>query len=1405
MTLLGPSPFLPAKRSQLLGSLQKLLPNAQLKSVDALYLHFVQPVADKALSSASAEERTTLDYILQYGDDFSLSETKEEILKAVEKANESGSTGQATVLFVAPRAGNISPWSSKATDIARMCNLGSLVARLERGLAFVVTTVAGSTGLAQGDVGIIANELHDRMTQSLSLEPPTAASLFVQSAPAPLKTIDLLQGAQPSQVDRQIARQRLENANKTDGLALAQDEIDYLVDAFVASSASLGRNPTDVELFMFAQVNSEHCRHKIFNADWVINGDKMPNTLFGMIRNTHKLAPQHTISAYSDNAAVLEGYDAERFAAAPAGSEEDTMVVYAGKREPMPLLVKVETHNHPTAVSPYPGAATGSGGEIRDEGAVGRGSKPKAGLVGFMTSNLNLPQSASASAATTPWKWEEDFGKPGHVASALEIMRDAPLGGANFNNEFGRPGLGGFWRTLCERVPTGDNGAEEVRGYHKPIMLAGGLGNVRPQYALKSKITPGAAIIVLGGPGMLIGLGGGAASSLATSGGSERADLDFASVQRENPEMQRRAQQVIDMCCALPENPIQSIHDVGAGGLSNALPELVHDAGLGATFELRDVLVDAPGMSPMEIWCNESQERYVLAVAPEKVALFESIAQRERCPFSVVGHAMEEQRLLVTDRLLGSTPIDLPMSTLFGKAPKIGRQATSLKQALKAFDNTLVSYLPELQDEGMRLKEAADRVLHLPSVGSKAFLITIGDRSVTGLIARDQMVGPWQVPVADVAVTRTSYGFEDTLTGEAMASGERTPLALINAAASARMAVAESLMNLAAASIEGLSRVKLSANWMCAASHGDEGAKLYEAVQAVGLDLCPKLGLAIPVGKDSMSMKMAWEGKEVTAPLSLVVTAFAPVNRIDRTWTPQLRTDTGDDTVLLFVDLAKGKQRLGGSALAQVFRQLGAEAPNVEDAALLAAFFRACMTLKALRVQNRADKEDSLVLAYHDRSDGGLFATITEMCFSGHIGATINLDAVAPAGADVNAALFNEELGAVLQVRAGDVKAVSTVFISEGIPAEALRIIGTVPTDAQDQNIAFARPGSAPLFRSSRAEMQKAWAETSFRVQELRDNPEAAQSEYSLITDEPRGALALSYDLKYLPGADVLGGLAPSPERPLLSRPKVAILRDQGVNGHIEMAWAFSQAGFCAVDVHTSDLISGRVSLKDFRGLAACGGFSFGDVLGAGSGWAKSLLLNPRAKAELTDFFGNRKDTFGLGVCNGCQMFSQLGHAGLIPGAERWPSFKPNASARYEGRVCMVEVSEKAVASSVFMREMAGSRLPAIVAHGEGRASFASEGDLQHCESNGLAILRYVEDGAPTGRGTTRYPINPNGSPHGITAVQTPDGRFLAMMPHPERGVTREAMSWRPEVESKSWRGRGPWFRMFESARVWVG
>ncbi|EPQ29374.1 uncharacterized protein PFL1_03129 [Pseudozyma flocculosa PF-1] len=1407
LNFVGSSLFQPSKRAQLLEAAKAKV--AKLESLDALFTHHVNPTtaeAEAALADAASTQRKVLDTLLTYGDDFDLPETRQRVQQALQGGGSAGASGDATVLFVLPRPGSISPWSSKATEIAKMCTLHEHVSRIERGAAFVLRS---SSPLSPAEVQSIQDLFHDRMTQFISAVPPTGEALFHKASPGELKQVDLL--GQDGTSDRQVAKQRLVDANDKLGLALANDEIDYLVDAFVAGKdqgeGALRRNPTDVELFMFAQVNSEHCRHKIFNADWTIDGKPMPNTLFGMIRNTHKLHPQHTISAYSDNAAVIEGYEATRFAPSPrtlgrgagpgAGSDgKAALQVYDGTTEPMPFLAKVETHNHPTAVSPYPGAATGSGGEIRDEGAVGRGSKPKAGLVGFMTSNLLLEGEGRQP-------WEEDYGKPSHVSSAFDIMTDAPLGSAAFNNEFGRPGLGGFWRTWCERVPVeGAEGANEVRGYHKPIMLAGGLGNVRPKNALKSRITPGAAIIVLGGPGMLIGLGGGAASSMA-SGSSSRADLDFASVQRENPEMQRRCQQVIDACTALNDaaesiegvvgqgNPIQSIHDVGAGGLSNALPELVHDAGLGARFEIRDVLVDDPSMSPMEIWCNESQERYVLAVSAEDLPRFEAIAKRERCPYSVVGRATVEEKLVVTDRLLGGNPIDLPMPILFGKPPKIARQAQSKQPPRRPFDTTLATYLPEIKDEPPKLlAEALNRVLHLPTVASKSFLITIGDRSITGLVVRDQMVGPYQVPVADVAVTRTSYGFDESLTGEAMASGERTPLALISAAASARMAVAEALTNLAAASVEKLERIKLSANWMCAASHSDEGARLYEAVQAVGLDLCPKLGLAIPVGKDSMSMKMAWEGerdgdkREVTAPMSLTVTAFAPVDDISHTWTPQLRTDVGAETVLLFVDLAGGKQRMGGSALAQVFRELGHEAPDVEDAAVLRAFFEACATLKQLRVQKR--DEGGLVLAYHDRSDGGLVTTVLEMCFAGHVGAEIFLDAIDPAVRDPVASLFNEELGAVFQVKASDVKAVSTVFTAAGVPSSALHVVGRVTPGSQTISVVSR---SQPLLSASRAELQRAWAETSFRMQALRDNPELAKTEYSLITDEQEGAAALRYDLTYSPAEDVLGPLATAP---LEGRPKVAILREQGVNGQIEMAWAFTRAGFCAVDVHMSDLVSGQVSLSSFVGLAACGGFSFGDVLGAASGWANSILLNPTVRGEFEAFF-QRADTFALGVCNGCQLLSQLARAGLIPGTESWPLFKTNESGRFEGRLSTVEITAEA-STNIFLRDMAGSVLPAIIAHGEGRASFRSDSDLAACRQQGMVAMRYVDQ---------RYPLNPNGSPDGVTALSALGGRVLSLMPHPERGVALSSMSWAPP-SSGTWKGKGPWFRMFENARRWV-
>ncbi|KAK4689847.1 phosphoribosylformylglycinamidine synthase, partial [Tremellales sp. Uapishka_1] len=1340
LVLPGSSAVTPTRRATLLKILQAHLP--ELISLDAVHLHLVNPTTPESeaiLSKDDSPERGVLNALLAYGDDEKLDDTKSFIASGF--ADDGGNT---LAIYILPRPGTISPWSSKATDIAKICRLGEHVVRLERGTLYLLQS---SKPISLPAIRHELHHIHDRMTQLVNLALPSSASVFppVPPNPAPLITIPIIGAADPVAV--------LGEANVRLGLALSEAEIPYLVESFVAA----GRNPTDTELFMFAQVNSEHCRHKIFNAKWTIDGEERENSLFGMIRNTENhVKSAGTISAYSDNAAVLEGYTAPRFAVGSNGQS------YASNEEPMPILIKVETHNHPTAVSPFPGAATGSGGEIRDEGAVGRGSRPKAGLAGYTVSDLLIPEFEQP--------WESDIGKPSHIASALDIMLEAPLGAAAFNNEFGRPALGGYFRTFLMSVPSA-SGEEEFRGYHKPIMIAGGLGNVRPKFALKDKITPGAKVIVLGGPGMLIGLGGGAASSMAS--GASSADLDFASVQRENPEMERRCQQVIDACINRGDgagNPIQSIHDVGAGGLSNALPELVHDSDLGAVFEIRDVLIDDPGMSPMEIWCNESQERYVLAVGPENLAVFEEIARRERCPFSVVGTATSEERLVVTDRVLGEKPIDIAMSVLFGKPPRMTREATTISPKRDAFDSSLFTYLPTYVGAPTTslLAETVNRVLRLPAVGSKSFLITIGDRSVSGLVARDQMVGPWQVPVADVAVTRSSYGF-DVVVGEAMAMGERTPLALLNAGASARMAVAESLTNLAAASIEDISKVKLSANWMSAASHEGEGAKLYEAVQAIGMDLCPALGVGIPVGKDSMSMSMRWAGerggkKQVTAPLSLIVTAFAPVNNVEKTWTPTLRTDVGE-TVLVFVDLARGRQRLGGSALAQVFKQLGAEAPDVEDASDVKAFFTAVQSLKASNV----------VLAYHDRSDGGLFTTVAEMAFAGRTGVEVSLDAISSNG-DCIASLFNEELGAVIQVQSKNLPSLTDAFVRASFPTRYLHVIGKV-LPRSDQSVTLIHRSEA-IYSSTRGALQQTWAETSYRLQSMRDDPLGAKEEFDAILDDADEGLV--YDVK----APIL----PDVEK-VESPPKVAILREQGVNGHVEMAWSFSEAGFEAVDVHMSDIISGRLSLADFAGLAACGGFSYGDVLGAGNGWAKSVLLNELARKEFITFF-ERQDTFALGICNGCQFFTQLKE--IIPGAEDWPLFKTNRSERFEGRVSTVRIGET---SSIFFKDMQDSCLPIAVAHGEGRASFVETGN------QGAAIVpaRYVDSHKKT---TQTYPLNPNGSPEGISAVSTANGRVLAMMPHPERVITQEANSWYPDAlaEEQGWKGKGPWFRLFQNA-----
>ncbi|CAI7574836.1 unnamed protein product [Penicillium pancosmium] len=1279
------------------------------------YVHTSQPLDNS--------QRAVLEQLLRYGDINDVPPTF------------TSDDGKFDTFYIFPRTGTISPWSSQATGISHVCGLRNSVKRIERGMK-VSCLRNGPEDYKTGYMDL----LHDRMTQIISQDEPELQLMFSEHAPQPLKTISLQGGTKsPKEI--------LQEANKELGLALDESEIEYLAEAYGPNGA-IARDPTDVELFMFAQVNSEHCRHKQFNASWVIDGKPMPNSLFAMIRNTHKKHPEHTVSAYSDNAAVLEG------------------------------------------------AATGAGGEIRDEGAVGRGSRPKAGLSGFCVSDLLIPGNEQP--------WELDVGRPNHIASSLDIMLEAPIGSAAFNNEFGRPCTSGYFRTLLTEIDVG-NGEKEIRGYHKPIMIAGGVGTVRPQHALKNPdvVKPGSFLVVLGGPAMLIGLGGGAASSIASGEGS--ADLDFASVQRGNAEVQRRAQEVINACVAMGNNnPIKFIHDVGAGGLSNALPELIHDSGLGAKFELREVDSADRSMSPMQIWCCEAQERYVLAVGEDSMNKFTAIAHRERCGFSVVGRgggtSEEEKRLILLDRESTEypAPIDLPLSVLFGKPPRMTRTVDSRKLTLPAVDSSLTKYLPSLTSKTELVGEAVNRVLSLPAVGSKSFLITIGDRTVGGLTARDQMVGPWQTPVSDVSVTATSL-LQGVKTGEAMSMGEKPTLALISSGASARMAVAESLMNIAASDlVDRLSQVKLSANWMSASSHPGEGAAIYEAVEAIGLDMCPKLGISIPVGKDSMSMKMKWkdeaskEAKEVTAPMSLVITSFAPVGDYRKTWTPALRSfeDVGE-TVLMFVDLAFGRKALGGSALAQVFGEVGSECPDVRDLDIFRDFFDATQQLQ----------ESGIVLAYHDRSDGGLLTTLAEMMFAGRCGVEIMTDNICSSfnTPDVVEALFNEELGAVFQVRKEHEIQFRSCFATCGPPAGLIHKIGRV-SEQPKQNLTIYHKASL-IFRETRAKLQQTWSKTSYSLQKIRDNPECADQEFENILDDKNPGLSWnpSFDPKDR-GLPIMTSL--SQYSPFTNKPRVAILREQGVNSQAEMAFAFNTAGFSAVDVHMTDIISGRVSLASFAGLAACGGFSYGDVLGAGQGWAKSVLLHENTRKEFQSFF-ERPDTFALGVCNGCQFLSRVKE--LIPGAGNWPSFERNTSEQYEGRVCMVRVSDPDPSRpGVFFHGMDGTSLPIAVAHGEGRASFAgtpgmSAGDFVR---EGLAPVRFVDNA--TLKPTQRYPFNPNGSPEGIAGVRSPDGRVLAIMPHPERTVMNGIASYN-SPDAEQWGDIGPWGRIFFSARRWVG
>ncbi|HAS3165790.1 TPA: phosphoribosylformylglycinamidine synthase [Vibrio cholerae] len=1228
---------------------------------------------------------------------------------------------QGLLLLVTPRPGTISPWSSKATDIAHNCGLHG-IKRLERGTAYYVEA---ETALTAAQITTLKALLHDRMMEVVFAELTDAQQLFSVAEPAPMSQVDVLVGG----------RRALEEANVSLGLALAEDEIDYLVESFT----KLGRNPNDIELMMFAQANSEHCRHKIFNADWTIDGIKQDKSLFKMIKNTFEQTPDYVLSAYKDNAAVMTGSTVGRFFPDPDSRQ------YTYHHEDAHILMKVETHNHPTAISPWPGASTGSGGEIRDEGATGIGGKPKAGLVGFTTSNLRIPGFEQP--------WESNFGKPSRIVNALDIMLEGPLGGAAFNNEFGRPNLLGYFRTYEEKVTS--HAGEEVRGYHKPIMIAGGMGNIRAEHIQKKEIPVGAKLIVLGGPAMNIGLGGGAASSMAS--GQSAEDLDFASVQRENPEMERRCQEVIDRCWQLGDkNPIAFIHDVGAGGISNALPELVNDGDRGGKFQLRNVPNDEPGMSPLEIWCNESQERYVLAVAAEDMPLFDAICQRERAPYAVVGEATEERHLTLEDRHFANTPIDMPMDILLGKPPKMHRDASTLKVSS-----------PALERSGIELNEAVERVLRLPAVAEKTFLITIGDRSVTGLVARDQMVGPWQVPVANCAVTAASF---DSYHGEAMSMGERTPVALLDFGASARLAVGEAITNIAATDIGELKRIKLSANWMSPAGHPGEDAGLYEAVKAVGEELCPALGITIPVGKDSMSMKTKWqengEQKEVTSPLSLIITAFARVEDIRKTVTPQLRTDLGE-TSLILIDLGNGQNRLGATALAQVYKQLGDKPADVDNAAQLKGFFDAVQTL----VRN-----DKLV-AYHDKGDGGLLVTLAEMAFAGHCGIKANIEIL---GDDALAALFNEELGAVVQVKNDELNAVLATLAAHGLEACA-HVIGEV--EASDRLLITC--GEEVLIERSRTELRTIWAEMTHKMQALRDNSACADQEFAAKQDnrDPGLNAKLTYDVQ----ADVA---APYIAKGV--RPKMAILREQGVNSHVEMAAAFDRAGFDAVDVHMSDILTGQTVLDAYQGLVACGGFSYGDVLGAGEGWAKSILFNAQAREQFEQFF-QRKDTFSLGVCNGCQMLSNL--RDLIPGAELWPRFVRNESDRFEARFSLVEVQKS---PSLFFSEMAGSRMPIAVSHGEGRVEVRDALHLAAIEQSGTVAIRFVDN---FGQPTQAYPSNPNGSPNAITGLTTQDGRVTIMMPHPERVFRTVANSWHPD----NWGENGAWMRMFQNARKYFG
>lgn len=1292
-----------------------------LRGVTALSDFRVEKLFQKAAALGLPEVKLSSEFWYFVGSEKALDAATVEKLQALLAAQSVEQTPKAReglhLFLVTPRLGTISPWASKATNIAENCGLEG-IERIERGMAVWL-----EGALTDGQKQQWAALLHDRMTESVLTDIDAAAQLFHHIQSETFSSVDVLGGG----------KEALVKANTEMGLALSADEIDYLVENYQA----LNRNPSDVELMMFAQANSEHCRHKIFNADFILNGEKQPKSLFGMIRDTHNAHPEGTVVAYKDNSSVIEGAKIERFY--PNAAENQG---YRFHEEDTYIIMKVETHNHPTAIAPFAGAATGAGGEIRDEGATGKGSRPKAGLTGFTVSNLNIP------GLEQPW--EQAYGKPGHIASPLDIMIEGPIGGAAFNNEFGRPNLLGYFRTFEEKFDG------QVRGYHKPIMIAGGLGSIQAQQTHKDEIPEGALLIQLGGSGMLIGLGGGAASSMNT--GTNDASLDFNSVQRGNPEIERRAQEVIDRCWQLGDkNPIISIHDVGAGGLSNAFPELVNDAGRGAVFKLREVPLEEHGLSPLQIWCNESQERYVLSILEKDLDTFRAICERERCPFAVVGTATDDGHLKVRDDLFSNNPVDLPLNVLLGKPPKTTRTDKTVTPSEKPFNAGNID-----------ITEAAYRVLRLPTVAAKNFLITIGDRSVGGMTHRDQMVGKYQTPVADCAVTMMGF---NTYRGEAMSMGEKPTVALFDAPASGRMCVGEAITNIAAVNIGDIGNIKLSANWMAACGNEGEDEKLYRTVEAVS-KACQALDLSIPVGKDSLSMKTVWqdgeEKKSVVSPLSLIISAFAPVKDVRKTVTPELKNV--EDSVLLFIDLGFGKARMGGSAFGQVYNNMSGDAPDLDDTGRLKDFYGVIQQLVA---------EDKL-LAYHDRSDGGLFATLAEMAFAARCGLNVDLTSLVANQADVNEAniraLFNEELGAVIQIAKQDVAAVEALFKAAALP---LHTVATINTDEK----IVIRNQTGIVLEQNRADLQRAWQETSHAIQKLRDNPACADSEFALIGDNERSALFA--DVKFDVKEDIAAPFINSG-----AKPKIAILREQGVNGQIEMAAAFTRAGFDAYDVHMSDLMAGRVHLADFKMLAACGGFSYGDVLGAGEGWAKSILFHPALRDQFAAFFAD-PDTLTLGVCNGCQMVSNL--AEIIPGAEAWPKFKRNLSEQFEARLSMVHVPKSA---SLILNEMQGSSLPVVVSHGEGRADFALHGGNISADL-GIA-LQYVDG---QNQVTQTYPLNPNGSPQGVAGVTNTDGRVTIMMPHPERVYRAAQMSWKPE----DWTELSGWYRLFAGARKALG